>query len=88
VLTGVLADRLKHPVALGREAEEALLDERLESVEVGSADVLGRVQRAAPYEDGKRSQYALLFLREEFVAPGDRRPECLLPRFGVSTALE
>ena len=39
LLRGVLADRLEHPVAPVREAEQALLDERLQGVEVGVADL-------------------------------------------------
>ena len=52
----VLADRLQHPVALVREAEQALLDERLQRVEVGACDLLRRLQRAAAGEDGERSE--------------------------------
>ena len=85
-LRRVLPDRLQHPVALVREAQQALLDERLQRVEVGVRDLLGRVERAAPDEDGERSEDALLLFGEEVVAPGDRRPERLLPRLGVSAA--
>ena len=84
----VLADRLEHPVALVREAEQALLDERLQRVEVGAADLLGRLERAAAGEDGEARGRALLLLGEQVVAPVDRRPQRLLARVGVAAALE
>ena len=86
--TRVLADRLQHPVALVREAEQALLDERLQRVEVGAADLLGGLQRAAAGEDGERAEETLLLLREQVVAPVDRRPQRLLSRVGVPAALQ
>ena len=87
-LGGVLPDRLQHPEALVGEAEEALLDERLQRVEIGSCDLLRRVQRAAAREDRERSEETLLFLRQEVVAPSDRRPERLLSRLGVPAAFQ
>ena len=39
----IVADRLEHPVALVREAEQVLLDQRLQRLDVGSADLLGGV---------------------------------------------
>ena len=50
-LHGKLADRLEHPIALVREAHKALLDERLQDVEVRAADLLGGFERAAARED-------------------------------------
>jgi hypothetical protein len=50
---GVLADRLERPEALVREPKQALLDERLQRVEVGSGDLLSRLQRAPSREDGE-----------------------------------
>ena len=52
----VLADRLEHPVALVREAQQALLDERLQRVEVGAGDLLGGLERAPAGEDGQRAR--------------------------------
>ena len=60
LLGGVLLDRLEHPVAAAGEVDEALLDERLERVQVGVADLLGGVERAAAREDREaREQHAL-----------------------------
>ena len=41
-------------------AKEALVDERLEEVEVGVADVFGRVEGAAAGEDGEAGEELLL----------------------------
>ncbi len=87
-LARVLADRLEHPVALVRETEQALLDERLQRVEVGVRDILGGFEGAAAGEDGERSNEALLFLGKEVVAPGDRRPQRLLACIGVPASPE
>src|SRR5919201_6567359 len=84
----VLADRLEHPKAFVGVAEEALVDERLEEVEVGVGDFFGRFERAATREDGEPGEELPLFRREEVVAPLDRRSECLLPRVGVTSSLE
>ena len=73
-VAGVLPDRFQHPVALVGEAQQALLDERLNRVEIGAGHLLRRLQRAAPGEDGERSKDAPLLLGEEVVAPGDRCP--------------
>ena len=59
-LRRVLPDRLQHPVALVGEAEQALLDERLQRVEIGLADFFGRLQRAAAREDGEAGEELLL----------------------------
>jgi hypothetical protein len=83
-----LADRLEHPVALVRETKQDLLDERLQPLELGVRDILGGFEGAAAGEDGERSNEALLFLRKEVVAPGDRRPQRLLARIGVPAAPE
>ena len=87
-LRRVLADRLQHPVAAVGEAEQALLDERLEGLEIGVADLLRRVQRAAAGEDGEPREEPPLLGGEEFVAPLDRRPERLLARVSVAAALQ
>ena len=74
-LGGVFADRLQHPVALAAVAEQALVDERLEGVEVGVADLLGRLEGAAPREDGQLREQLLLPFVEEVVRPFDRRAQ-------------
>ena len=71
-----------------RVAEEALLDERLEGVEVGRADLLCGLERAAAGEDGEPGEEALLRGRQQLVRPPDRGPERLLAGIGVSPALE
>lgn len=62
LLPRVLPDRLQHPVALVREAEEALLDEGLQGVEVGVCDLFRCLKRAAAGEDGEGAEEALLFV--------------------------
>src|SRR5437763_7344561 len=85
----VLADRLEHPEAIfTTEAYETLIDERLKGVDIRRADLLRRVKRPAPVEDSKPGEELLLRLAEQFVAPLDRRAECLLPRIDSSARLE
>src|SRR5207247_7679079 len=78
-----LADRLQHPEAAVCEPDEALLDQRLQRVQVGAADGLGRFQGAAAGKDREAGEEPPLLLGEEVVAPGDRRPQGLLARFGI-----
>ena len=47
----VLADRLQHPVAVVAATEKTLVDERRNRVEVGSADLLSRLEGEAAGED-------------------------------------
>ncbi len=68
-----LSDRLEHPVALVRETEEALLDERLHGVEVGVRHLLRGRKSAAAGEDREAREQPLLVPVEEVVAPLDRR---------------
>ena len=56
----------------------ATVDERLESVEVGVADLLGGGERAAAGEHGQPGEQALLVRLEEVVRPLDRRAQRLL----------
>ena len=84
----VLADCLEHPVALVGVSEEALLDERLEGVEVGVGDLFGGLERAAAGEHRQRPEQPLLVLGEEVVRPLDRRAQRLLARVGVAAALQ
>src|SRR5439155_20137282 len=54
LLLGVIADRLEHAKpAVARAANEALLDQRIESVQVGVADTLGSCGRKASNEYGE-----------------------------------
>ena len=52
-LAGEFADGLQHPEASAGVAQQALVDERLEEVEIGVADVFGRIEGAAAREDGE-----------------------------------
>ena len=70
-----LADRLEHHEALAAAAEQALVDERLEQVEVGVADRLGGLRRHAAREDGEPAEQLLLLGVEQLLAPRDRRVE-------------
>src|SRR5438105_3106500 len=70
-LERVLADRLQHPVTLVRAPEQALLDERLEDVEIGIEHFFGRLERErqvveAPAELGDR------LVRLETRTPGEQ----------------
>ena len=87
-LLRVLLDRLQHPEALVRVADEALVDERLQRVEVGVRHLLCRLERATAAEDGQAGEELLLGSVEQLVRPLDRRPERLLARLGVPAALE
>jgi hypothetical protein len=84
LLGRVLADRLEHRVALVVEAEQALVDEPLEHVQLGGADLLRGRQRAAAGEDREPPEQLLLARREKVVAPRDRRPQRPLPLRRVS----
>jgi hypothetical protein len=57
-LEGVLPDRLEHRKVLIRAAHEVLVDERLQRVEAGAADRLGRGQRPAASENARRANSA------------------------------
>ena len=59
-------------MAFVREAQEALLDKRLQRVEVGLADLLCGLEGATPYEEREAAEERLLRSREEVVAPFDR----------------
>ena len=85
---GELPDRVEHPVAPAGEVEQALLDERLQGVEIGAADLLGSLQRGAPREDCEGAEERLLLVGEQVVRPLHRRPQRLLARVGVATAPE
>ena len=79
-LGGVFADRRKEEEASFRRLpQEALLDQRAQSVEVGVANLLGRVDVEAPGEDRQPAEQLLLVVGEKVVAPVDRRAERSLP---------
>ena len=59
-VSGILPDRLEHPVAGVSEANEALFDERLQGVEVGVGDLLCRLEGAASGEDTESGEELLL----------------------------
>ena len=48
-------------------AEQALVDERLENVEVGVAHLFGRIEGAAAGEDGEAGEELLLAAAEQVV---------------------
>ena len=66
-----LPDRLEHPVPRAEvcvaTAEQALVEERLQSVRIGATDLLGRRIGATAGEDGQRAKEALLLLVEQIV---------------------
>ena len=54
-----LANRLEHPEAVGLPAaDEALVHQRLQELDVGVCDPLGRFERPAPAEDRERRERA------------------------------
>ena len=64
---GELANRLQHPVAPVREANQALVHQRLERVDIRFCDFLGGLQRAAAREDGEPGEQPLLLLSQQVV---------------------
>ena len=88
----VFADRLEHPVAglagCGPLAQEALVEERLQGVRVGSGGLFGGLVGAAADEDREPREEPLLVLREEAVTPLDRRPQRLLAGICITIALQ
>ena len=87
-LEHILADCLQHPVALVRKAEEALLDERLQRVEVCIRHLFCRFERAAPGEYGQAGKEGLLVLFEQLVRPLDGGAERLLAGLRVAASLQ
>ena len=85
-LARVLADRLEHAEALAVGADEALVDERAERVEISAAHLLDRLERAAPDEDGEPAEERLLVVVEELDAPADRVAQRSVPGGGVARA--
>src|ERR1700719_183771 len=86
-----LANRLQHPVAGLRVCSllapnEVLVDQRPERLDVCVADRLRGLKRAAPREDRETREQAAFLVIEQVVAPGDRRPQRVLPRRRVAGA--
>jgi hypothetical protein len=87
-LVRILADRLQHPETLAvADADEALVDERLQHVQVGVAHGLGGLERTASGEDREPGEQPLLVFPEELVAPLNCRAERLLARIGSAARL-
>ena len=92
-LLGELANGFEQPEALPCALHEALLDERLQRVEVGGANCLGRLVGAAAGEHGQPGEQVLFTRREQVVGPGDACAERVLagvtaaPRFEQIEAL-
>src|SRR5204862_7327056 len=81
-----LADRLQQGVALRAEADEALLDQRLQRVQPRSRYLFCGIKRPAAEEDSEPPEGLLLLRREQFVAPGNRAAERALAFGHVASA--
>src|SRR4029079_3479417 len=79
---GKISDRLEHAVTRAAPADEALVDERGDPVEVCTADLLGSLQRATAGEEGEPCEEVLLGRHQQVVAPDDRRTQRALPLRG------
>src|SRR5262245_7403892 len=82
------ANRLQHPEALVRMAQEALLDERLQRAQLGARHLFGRFECAAAAEDRQSREEVSLALVEQIVTPGDGGAQGLLAWVRVAAALE
>ena len=69
-------------------ADEALVDQRLQRVDLCVAYRLGGLERAAADEHRQPHEQPLLFRREEVVRPADRRVERLLAGIRVAAAFQ
>src|SRR5439155_22163756 len=78
-LACVLANRLEHGEAAVSLADEALVDERGERLQIAVANGFGRLARTAAGEDRETIQELLLTRLEQVVAPGDGGPQRPLP---------
>ena len=88
-----LADRLEHPEALlavrvGAAADEALVEQRRQCVEVRGTNRFGGVEGAAAAEDREPGEELLFVVVEQVVAPGDRGAQGCVALVGVAAALE
>src|SRR3954452_24743513 len=86
-VTGEFAEDVQHREAVfaGR-TEEALVDERLESVQVGASDCLRGLEVEGAGEDAELPKERLLVSVEECVAPVDRGPQRALSLRSVGRA--
>ena len=74
-----LADRLEEEKAIVADGlQQAQVDQRGQRLEVGVADLLGRLERESAGEDREAREEPTALLVEEVVAPRDRRPQCAL----------
>ena len=76
------------PRPSGTAPEQALVEQRRERVEVGVADRLGRLERAARREHREAREELLLRGIEQVVRPGDGRPQGGVALLGVARPLE
>src|SRR5207302_8407972 len=83
---GVFTDRLEHPVAIARVTHEALVDKRLERVDVRVCDAFRCLERATASEDGEARKELLLLGGQQLVAPLDRRAQRALPLGEIARA--
>ena len=82
-------ESLEHPEAAGFPApHQALVDERLQELEVGVADSLRGLERPAAAKDGQRCQQSPLLGVEQLVRPVDRGTQGALARLRVPSAAE
>jgi hypothetical protein len=81
-----LADRLEQGIATVAEADEALLDERLQRVEVGPGHLLRCFEAEVAREAAEPGEDVLLLGREQVVAPPDRPSQRPLPLGRVARA--
>ncbi len=85
---GEVADGFVHPEAIVGVADEALLHEGLERVQIGIGHLLRGLERAPAGEDGQAREQPLLGGVEQLVRPLDRRAERPLARIGIPAALQ
>jgi len=88
-LSRKFVDGLEHPEAvLVADSDEALVDQRLQLVDVGVADPLGGLERAPTAENRQAREQTLLVGFEQVVRPLDRGTQRLLADFGIAATLE
>ena len=84
---GVFAEDVQHrEAAFAGRAEEALVDQRCERLEVAAADCFGGFEVEAAGEDAEPPKERLLVVVQERVAPVDRGPQRALSLRGVGRA--
>src|SRR3712207_665416 len=84
-LASELVDCLEHPQPPGPpSSDEALVDQGLQDVKVGVADLFCGFDVKAAGKNREAREQRLLFRRQELMAPLDRRAQCALPLRGVT----